>query len=60
MEIEPPSKERPAENMNLGLTGWESGLHTVNVYYRKEPVIDKELAMKSFGELGFKGNPVST
>ena len=60
VEIEPRSKEWPSGKMNIDWTGWEFVLHTVNVYYKKVPAIDKELAMKTLNELGFKGNPVST
>jgi len=52
VEIEPPSKEWPTGKMNIDLTGWEFVLHTVNVYYKKEPAVDKDHAMKTLGELG--------
>merc|ERR1712054_661694 len=53
-EIEPPSKEWPTGKMNIDLSGWKFVVHTCNVYYQKNPPIDKETVLKTLGEIGFK------
>jgi len=54
VEIEPPSKEWPTGKLNIDLTGWEFVLHTCNVHYKKDPPIEKELVLKTLGQIGFK------
>merc|ERR1719243_493261 len=53
-EIEPPSEEWPTGKMNIDLSGWEFVQHLCNVHYQKKPPLEKDICIKTLGELGFK------
>merc|ERR1711959_352947 len=53
-EIEPPSEEWPTGKMNIDLSGWEFVQHLCNVHYGKKPPLEKDICIKTLGELGFK------
>merc|ERR1719243_434076 len=53
-EIEPPSEEWPTGKMNIDLSGWEFVQHLCNVHYQKKPPLEKDIFIKTLGELGFK------
>jgi elongation factor 3 len=53
-EIEPPSEEWPTGKMNIDLSGWEFVQHLCNVHYGKKPPLEKDVCIKTLGELGFK------
>merc|ERR1711981_1316466 len=54
VEIEPPSEEWPTGKMNIDLSGWELVQHLCNVHYGKKPPLEKDICIKTLGELGFK------
>jgi len=56
VEIEPPSDQWPTGKFNIDLSGWEFVQHLCNVYYKKEPPLEKDVCMKTLGDLGFKSD----
>merc|ERR1712134_36498 len=40
--------------MNIDLSGWEFVQHLCNVHYQKKPPLEKDICIKTLGEIGFK------